>query len=124
MARSYPKEKRELAVRMVLDHRGEYPSLTSACLHIAPKLDIGHATLHRWVLQAEIAMGLRGGQTSEESAQIAALKRENRELREANEILRRPRFSSRRSSTLETDDHEVIEGRGPRCMGSSRSAQR
>jgi transposase len=89
MARSYPKEKRDLAVRMVLDHRSEYPSLTSACLHIAPKLEIGHATLHRWVVQAEIDMGLRGGETSEESAQIAALKRENRELREANEILRR-----------------------------------
>jgi transposase len=41
------------------------------------------------VVQAEIDMGLRGGETSEESAQIAALKRENRELREANEILRR-----------------------------------
>ena len=65
MARSYPKEKRDLAVRMVLDHRGEYSSLTSACLHIAPKLEIGHATLHRWVVQAEIDMGLRGGVTSE-----------------------------------------------------------
>jgi transposase len=107
MARSYPKEKRDPAVRMVLDHRGEYRSLTSACLHIAPKLEIGHATLHRWVVEAETDMGLRGGPTSEESAQIAALKRENRELREANEILRRASISSRGSSTPETGDHEV-----------------
>ena len=102
MARSYPKEKRELAVRMVLDHRGEYPSLTSACLHIAPKLEIGHATLHRWVVQAEIDMGLRGGQTSEESAQIAALKRENpaRTAAQVERILVRTQGWSPSQSTL------------------------
>jgi transposase len=56
---------------MVLDHRGEYSSLTSACLHIAPKLEIGHATLHRWGVQAEIDMGFRGGEIGAELAQIA-----------------------------------------------------
>lgn len=91
MARSssYPRELRERAVRMVLDSRAEYSSEWVAITSIAAKLGIGSAeTLRKWVRRAEIDTGARSGLTSEESAQLKALKKENAELRRANEILK------------------------------------
>ena len=86
---SYPPELREWAVRMVAEVRPEYPSGWPAIVAVAGKLGIGSAeTLRRWVRQAEVDGGSRPGVSSEESAEIKRLKRENAELRRANEILK------------------------------------
>jgi transposase len=85
---------------MVLDHLGEYDSVFAACSAIGPKLNIGRESLRRWVLQAQIDADERLGVTSAEQTRIRELESENRELREANEILKKPRFCSRGSSTL------------------------
>lgn len=91
MARSssYPRELRERAVRMVFETRSEYSSEFEAIKTVAAKLGIGSPeTLRKWVRRAEIDAGARPGVTSEESAQVKALKKENAELRRANEILK------------------------------------
>jgi transposase len=86
---SYPKELRERAVRMVLETKGEYESEFTAIVSISRKLGIGSPeTLRKWVRRAEIDSGQRPGTSSEDSDQIKALKRENAELRRANEILK------------------------------------
>ena len=86
---NYPPELRERAVRMVAQVRPEYPSDWPAICAVAEKLGIGTAeTLRKWVRQAEVDAGTRPGVTSEESAEIKRLKRENAELRRANEILK------------------------------------
>ena len=88
-ATNYPPELRERAVRMVAEVRPGYPSDWPAICAVAAKLGIGSAeTLRKWVRQAEIDAGTRPGVTSEESAEIRRLKRENAELRRANEILK------------------------------------
>ena len=85
----YPPELRERAVRMVAQVRPEYPSDWPAICAVAEKLGIGTAeTLRKWVRQAEVDAGTRPGVTSEESAEIKRLRRENAELRRANEILK------------------------------------
>jgi transposase len=74
---------------MVAQVRPEYPSDWPAICAVAEKLGIGTAeTLRKWVRQAEVDAGTRPGLTSEESAEIRRLKRENAELRRANEILK------------------------------------
>ena len=91
MARTttYPRELRDRAVRMVLESKDEYPTEFRAITSVAAKLGIGSAeTLRKWVRQAQVDAGQRPGMTSEESEQIKALKRENAELRRANEILK------------------------------------
>jgi transposase len=86
---NYPPELRERAIRMVAQVRPEYPSDWPAICAVAEKLGIGTAeTLRKWVRQAEVDAGTRPGVTSEESAEIKRLKRENAELRRANEILK------------------------------------
>ena len=86
---NYPPELRERAVRMVAQVRPEYPSDWPAICAVAAKLGIGTAeTLRKWVRQAEVDAGQRPGVTSEESAEMKRLKRENAELRRANEILK------------------------------------
>ena len=85
----YPREMRERAVRMVLETKDDYPSEFEAIRSIATKLGIGSSeTLRKWVRTAEVDTGDRPGMTSEESAQLKALKKENAELRRANEILK------------------------------------
>jgi len=84
----YSPEVRERAVRMVLEHRGEYPSLWAAIESIAPKIGCVPQTLHDWVRKREIDAGMRDGVTSDERERLKALERENKELRRANEILR------------------------------------
>ena len=74
---------------MVLEHRGDYASQWSAIVSIASKIGCTGETLRRWVRQAERDQGLRDGTTSEEWARRKALERENRELRQANEMLRK-----------------------------------
>src|ERR687893_3265131 len=84
----YSPEVRERAVRMVFEHRDEYTSQYEAIRSIAAKIGCSGETLRHWVRQAERDQGLRAGSTTDERERIQALERENRELRQANEILR------------------------------------
>jgi transposase len=84
----YPVELRERAVRLVLEHREEYPSEWAAILSISQKCGMGHETLRKWVRKAEVDDGARPGVSSAEAQRIKELERENRELRRANEILK------------------------------------
>jgi len=84
----FSPEVRERAVRMVLEHRGEHPSLWAAIASIAPKIGCVPQTLHEWMRRHEVDTGLRAGVTSEERDRIKALEREVKELRKANEILK------------------------------------
>ena len=84
----YSPEVRERAVRMVQEHRGEYPSLWAAIESIAPKIGCVPQTLNDWVRKYEIDSGMRDGVTSDERERVKALERENKELRRANEILK------------------------------------
>lgn len=86
---NYPPELRERAVRMVAEVKNDYPSQWAAVAAVASKLGIGSSeTLRKWVRRAEVDAGERPGITSEERAEIKALKQENAELRRANEILK------------------------------------
>ena len=84
----YPREVRERAVRMVFEHRDEYPSQWKAIQSIAEKLDIHRESLRVWVRRAEVDAGPRPGLTTDERARMRELERENKELRRANEILK------------------------------------
>src|SRR2546430_3300743 len=84
----YPLELRQRAVRLVLEHREEYPSEWAAILSISQKCGMGHETLRKWVRRAEIDQGSRAGVSSAEAERIKELEREVRELRRANEILK------------------------------------
>ena len=81
-------EVRERAVRLVQDHRDEYASEWAAICSIAPKFGVTSETLRTWVRRAQIDQGQRPGTTSEESAELKRLRRENAELKRANEILK------------------------------------
>ena len=85
----YPTEVRERAVRLVLEHAGDYGSQWEAISSIAGKIGCTAETLRRWVRQAERDEGLRPGLTSADQARLRELEREVRELRQANEILRK-----------------------------------
>ena len=85
----YSPEVRERAVRMVFDHGNEYASQWAAIVSIATKIGCTPETLRKWVRRTEVDTGRRGGLTSDERARIKDLEREVRELRRANEILRK-----------------------------------
>src|SRR3954454_17642358 len=85
----YSPEVRARAVRMVFDHQGEHASQAAAISSIAAKIGCAPETLRHWVRQAERDQGRRAGPTTAEHERIRALERENRELRQANEILRK-----------------------------------
>jgi len=84
----YSAETRERVIRMVVDHRGEYPSQWQAIASVASKLGMSAETLRHWVRRAEIDAGDREGMTSEVKSRMRALERENAELKRANDILK------------------------------------
>ena len=87
--RRYSPEVRERAVRMVFEHQGEHESQWAAINSIASKIGCTPETLRQWVRQAERDQGKRPGLTSTERERLKELERENRELKRANEILRK-----------------------------------
>ena len=88
-SRRYSPEVRERAVRMVLEQQTEYSSQWATIQSIASKLGCTSETLRRWVRQAERDQGIRNGMTSDDRERLKKLERENRELKRANEILRK-----------------------------------
>jgi len=84
----FSPEIKERAVRLVQEHRGEYPSLWAAVESIAPKIGCVPQTLLEWVKRAEVNNGERSGTTTAEAQRMKDLERENKELRRANDILR------------------------------------
>jgi len=81
-------EQRARAVRLVAEGWSAYPSEWAAIESVAGKIGVTAETLRKWVRRAEVDGGTRPGMTSEESVQLKRLKRENAELRRANEILK------------------------------------
>ena len=85
----YSRETRERAVRLVWETEGQHGSQWAAMVSIAPKIGCTAETLRKWVRRAERDSGQRPGATSSEQERFKALERENRELKRANEILRK-----------------------------------
>ncbi|MBX3671292.1 MAG: IS3 family transposase [Rhodocyclaceae bacterium] len=119
----YSPEVRTRAVRMVVEHRGEHASEWAAIGSIASKIGCTAETLRGWLRQAERDQGLRAGPATEERERIKALEREVRELRQANEILRkasayfcdggaRPPVEA---MIAFIDDHRAVHGVEPIC---------
>ena len=88
-SKRYSPEVRERAVRMVLEQQTEHSSQWATIQSIASKLGCTSETLRRWVRQAERDLGIRNGMTSDDRERLKKLERENRELKRANEILRK-----------------------------------
>ena len=88
-SKNYSAEVRERAVRMVREHQGEHASQWAAIASIAAKIGCTGETLRLWVRRAERDQGGGAGLTSDDRERIKTLERENRELRQANEILRK-----------------------------------
>ena len=86
---AYPAELRERGVRLFREQRSEYSSDTAACRAIAPKLGCSPDSLRVWFQQADRDAGRRDGLTTAEKDRIKDLEREVRELRQANEILKK-----------------------------------
>jgi transposase len=88
MPNKYPLEVRERATRMALDRLPDYRSPWAACQDLGEKLDVVPETLRKWVRQAHVDAGAKPGPSSAELEEIRRLKKENRDLRETNEILK------------------------------------
>ena len=84
----FSPEVRERAVRMVQEHRSEYPSLWAAIESIAPKIGCVPQTLNEWVKRVEVDSGVRDGVTTAQAQRVKELEREVKELRRANDILK------------------------------------
>ena len=85
---TFSPEVRERAVRMVQEHRDEYPSLWATCDSIAPKIGCNPSTLCEWFKRSQVDAGKLPGVTTNEREHIKNLEREVKELRRANEILK------------------------------------
>ena len=85
----FSPEVRERAVRLVFDNEGQHASRWQAVMSISAKIGCTPQTLNDWVKKAKVDSGKRAGVSSEMAERMKALERENRELRQANEILRK-----------------------------------
>lgn len=85
----FSTEVRERAIRMVAEHRDDYATEWAAIESIAAKIGCSAETLRKWIRQAQIDQGERGGLTTDERARLKQLEKENFELKRANEILRK-----------------------------------
>jgi transposase len=88
MASKYDSETRAKAVRLVLDHRDDYPSEWAAITAVSKRLGMNAETLRNWIRKQQVDDGARDGVTSEAAAEIKALKRRNAELEQTIEILK------------------------------------
>jgi transposase len=88
MPRQFPPEFRQRALRMLEESLPDHETEYAAIRHVASKLGVGTESLRKWRRQSEVDSGARPGVTSDEGAEIRRLKRENAELRRANEILK------------------------------------
>ena len=84
----FSPDVRERSVRMVLEHRGEYPSLWAAVESFAPKIGCVPQTSLGWIQRHEVDTGVHGGVTTAETQRVKELEREVKELRRASEILK------------------------------------
>jgi len=88
MPKQIDPEVKARAVRLVMEHRAEYPTMTAAVLAVARQVGVGKESLRRWVAQAEVDAGERPGVSTEENEEIKRLRAENRRLREDVAILK------------------------------------
>lgn len=88
MNRKYSSEMRERALRMLAEARPDHPNLMSALRHVSGLLGMSAETLRVWQRRSEVDAGERAGVTTDAAAELQRLKRENTELRKANEILK------------------------------------
>ena len=124
----YSLEVRERAVRMVREHRGDHFSQWEAIGSIAAKIGCGAQPLRLWVRRSERDQGARLGLTTDERERIKALEREVRELRQANEILKKasayfaqPRPAGRRLDHQRCQGQEAFGGAEPKAWEWRRS---
>jgi len=87
-SQKYPDEMRERAVRMVLEIQEQTGERHGVIARVARELGIGTESLRNWVNQADIDSGRRSGRSSGDAERIAALERDVKELRRANDILK------------------------------------
>jgi transposase len=88
MPSRYDPNARAKAIRLVREHRGDYPSEYAAITAVAGRLGMTPETLRKWLRQAEVDEGTAAGTSTAESAQLRELKRKNRELEQTIEILK------------------------------------
>ena len=88
MPKKIDEEVKARALRLVNDHVSEYPSLTAAAEAVAKQVGVGKESVRRWVVQAQVDGGQRPGATTEELAEIKALKSKVRRLEEDNAVLK------------------------------------